>query len=112
MTLEELRALLAAHDVDPLRVVARRHDGADVVARAPLDGWRVWEHDGIVDVGSEDRGRWVSTRQFATESEAFEYLAGVLTQAAPRPESAEHRTWSEDVTARETERLRRLIDDV
>ncbi|WP_157002699.1 hypothetical protein [Agromyces laixinhei] len=40
----------------------------------------LWVHDGIFDVGGEERGEWNSTRQFSTEDEACEYIYERLTR--------------------------------
>ena len=43
-------------------------------------GWVLRVHDGVFDVGGEDRGEWFSTHQFATEEAACEYLYELLTR--------------------------------
>lgn len=62
--------------------------------------WTIWQHDGVFDVGGVERGRFVSTAQFATEEAACDYLAGVFRRAADvPPETADARHRSKAVSA-------------
>ena len=43
------------------------------------EGMGLWVHDGVFEVGFEERGEWSSKRTFETEEAACEYLYKELT---------------------------------
>ena len=63
------------------------------------DEWGLWVHDGVFDVGGEDRGEWVSTQQFETEDAACAYLYELLTRKRTiRVRTPEEEQHSREVT--------------
>ena len=45
--------------------------------------WILRVHNGVFDLGGEDRGEWVSTHQFETEEAACEYSSRLSTPVPP-----------------------------
>ena len=54
----------------------------------------LWVHDGVFEVGSEERGEWNSDRKFSSEDAACDYLFGYLTRKpelwVQTPEEEQH----------------------
>ncbi|WP_157432099.1 hypothetical protein [Agromyces italicus] len=70
----------------------------------------LWVHDGIFDVGGEERGEWNSTRHFSTEDEACEYIYDRLTrQSEIRAETPEERQRSREITEATTQKLKEMF---
>ena len=44
------------------------------------DGLGLWVHDGVFEVGSEERGEWTTERSFETEDAACEFIHERLTR--------------------------------
>lgn len=109
MNYEELKNWLADSGRDPQQVYFAKVDGADSANSYPGDRWIIWEHDGLYDVGGEDRGRFVLSERFTSEDAACNYLHRVLTREGPIEESIERRRESQQVTAAEQERIRKLL---
>lgn len=73
-------------------------------------GLVLWVHDGIFDVGVEERGEWNSMMQFTTEDEACEYIYGLLTRKKEEPRL---RTPEEEQQSREANAaLKRQLDEM
>lgn len=110
MTFQELRALLRQLGRNPLVVTCAKYDTAEDLAQAPSDAWIVWEHDGQVDVGAAERGRFVLTHRFETEAAACDYLAEILGTPPPvHQESTSEKARSEAVTMNFEEQMRRQL---
>lgn len=70
------------------------------------DPWILRFHDRKYDVGASERGNWISTQMFDTESEACEFLYSILTKPTRiKAESPEERAESERLTAEYFQKL-------
>ena len=86
MNFSELRSTLVAAGRDPREIYFAKYDGTQSAAGF-RDPWIIWEHDGLFDVGGEERGRFVVTERFASEDEACGYLLKALSRRSHVTES-------------------------
>ena len=49
------------------------------IGEATSEGWGLWAHDGVFEVGFEERGEWSTDYTFKTEQAACKYLYEQLT---------------------------------
>lgn len=63
------------------------------------EGMGLWVHDGVFEVGFEERGEWNTDRVFETEEAACEYLyAELIWTPEVVVESPEERRQSKEIT--------------
>lgn len=76
---------------------------------ATVAEWILWAHDGIYEVGGEERGEFRSVRCFETEDAACRFMLGRLEARHVQPEDSSARLRAELVTKETNELLEEMF---